>query len=357
MSALTVQPVDKGFLTFTLQSRVLRELGERLVKQPEVALLELIKNAYDADAKFCTIEHANGRLTVADDGSGMSLERFTKAWMTIGTDAKSRSAVSARYKRPLTGDKGIGRFAVRFLGGSLRLETIALDVERRSKTRLAVTFDWKRFDEGEDIGDIPVPFVLDRVGDDAPTGTLLEITDLRSATQGIRWKEVRTGALAVVSGLPSAMAPNVETGPQTEGGQHVDPGFGLSLVTGEAEDPDLLDAIRSHFVLRADIELVGDLATIKILRRGSQKPHLVISTKFENSISPVLADVRFFPRRAGTFRDAVVKGPKAYAWLRENSGVKVYDQGFRCGHTVWAATIGSAPMQTPIAIIATPARP
>jgi hypothetical protein len=48
--------LDHGSLSFTIESRILRELGERLVKQPEVAVLELVKNAYDADATNCVID-------------------------------------------------------------------------------------------------------------------------------------------------------------------------------------------------------------------------------------------------------------------------------------------------------------
>ena len=44
--------IDEGELSFTIESRLLRELGERLVKQPEVAIVELVKNSYDADAKI-----------------------------------------------------------------------------------------------------------------------------------------------------------------------------------------------------------------------------------------------------------------------------------------------------------------
>ena len=48
--------IEQGLLSFSIESRVLRELGERLVKQPEIAIVELIKNAYDADATECSID-------------------------------------------------------------------------------------------------------------------------------------------------------------------------------------------------------------------------------------------------------------------------------------------------------------
>ena len=49
--------LDKGTLHFTVESRILRELGERLVKEPEVAFVELIKNAHDADAALCEVTY------------------------------------------------------------------------------------------------------------------------------------------------------------------------------------------------------------------------------------------------------------------------------------------------------------
>jgi len=77
--------LDEGTLSFTIESRILRELGERLVKQPEVAVVELVKNSYDADATTCDISYNwPHSIAVEDDGLGMTLDRFTSGWMRIG---------------------------------------------------------------------------------------------------------------------------------------------------------------------------------------------------------------------------------------------------------------------------------
>jgi HSP90 family molecular chaperone len=145
--------LDEGTLRFSIESRILRELGERLVKQPEVAILELVKNAYDADATICTIDHKfPNSLTIEDDGVGMTLDRFCNGWMRIGTSLKESSGKSEKYKRMITGEKGIGRFAVRFLGRKLHLESVAYDRARKLKTLLIAEFDWLKFDEQEDLG-------------------------------------------------------------------------------------------------------------------------------------------------------------------------------------------------------------
>src|ERR1700719_107447 len=92
--------LDRGTLSFTIESRILRELGERLVKQPEVALLELVKNAYDADARTCEIVYEPpNRILVRDDGHGMTLDEFKNGWMRIGTSAKESSPRSSIFER------------------------------------------------------------------------------------------------------------------------------------------------------------------------------------------------------------------------------------------------------------------
>ena len=89
-----------GEEAFTIESRIIREFGERLVKHPEVALLELIKNSYDADARTCTVDHDHpNHLTVADTGHGMTLEEFLSGWMRIGTSSKESKPRSRTFGR------------------------------------------------------------------------------------------------------------------------------------------------------------------------------------------------------------------------------------------------------------------
>jgi HSP90 family molecular chaperone len=131
MKALARIPTEKKILseiaTFQSEGRLLQELGERLVSKPEVALVELIKNAFDADSSYCTVSYDNedSTISVSDDGNGMTEDDFKNKWMRIASSSKSLKAVSSRFKRKVTGEKGIGRFAVRFLGKALSLETVA----------------------------------------------------------------------------------------------------------------------------------------------------------------------------------------------------------------------------------------
>src|ERR1035441_22488 len=101
--------LDEGTVTFKTEGRLLQELGERLVASPEVALVELIKNSYDADSASCEVKlAADGKaLVISDSGHGMTFQEFVGRWMHIASPGKLQEQVSRAYGRRLTGAKGI----------------------------------------------------------------------------------------------------------------------------------------------------------------------------------------------------------------------------------------------------------
>jgi DNA mismatch repair ATPase MutL len=80
---------------FKVRARLLEQMGEQLIKSESIALMELIKNAYDADASHCEIEMSNvdnkdeGMIIVTDDGSGMNYRILEDVWLEIGTSNKA----------------------------------------------------------------------------------------------------------------------------------------------------------------------------------------------------------------------------------------------------------------------------
>lgn len=108
---------------FQADSTLLRELGERLVGQPHIALAELIKNAYDADATICTVSIDDNQITVTDNGHGMTEAEFLDYWMTIGTRNKQGRDTSRELRRRVTGSKGVGRLSAQFLAHKLEIVT------------------------------------------------------------------------------------------------------------------------------------------------------------------------------------------------------------------------------------------
>ena len=117
-------------VNFRADAALIRELGERLVGAPHIALAELVKNAYDADATKCLIKLEAGRITVSDNGHGMTLDDFQSLWMTIGSTHKRARRTSPVFHRPVTGSKGVGRLAAQFLAHKLQLFTKSADEPR-----------------------------------------------------------------------------------------------------------------------------------------------------------------------------------------------------------------------------------
>ena len=93
------------------------QLGRESISNSIVAILELVKNAYDADAeavriRFGNLNKANPLLVIEDDGNGMTEQQLREGWLVIGTSNKLLSGRSSRKRRILTGEKGLGRLGL-----------------------------------------------------------------------------------------------------------------------------------------------------------------------------------------------------------------------------------------------------
>jgi signal transduction histidine kinase len=166
-------------IQFTVDSALLRELGERLVGRPHIALAELIKNSYDADATRVSITFTSDCIIVADNGHGMDFEEFKSFWMRVGSPHKVAAARSRKFGRPLTGSKGIGRLSVQFLAKRLELKTVP---ERDPERQLSASVDWR---EAVSAGDLTQARARYEEGapssefrDGLRTGTILLLWDL-----------------------------------------------------------------------------------------------------------------------------------------------------------------------------------
>lgn len=132
-------------LYFRTNSRHIGQLGRELVTDFVTALVELVKNSYDADAGSVQIivDRANtpySKIIITDTGSGMTQEEFEKKWMVIGTSNK----VSEPYTpngRKRTGKKGIGRFSVERLAEKVTIYSFTEHEDFK------VFINWNRYEE------------------------------------------------------------------------------------------------------------------------------------------------------------------------------------------------------------------
>jgi len=150
--------------TFKTRARLINQLGEQLIKNEAIALLELIKNSYDADASTCLVTMSNpqclerGEIVVEDDGVGMSYETLSSVWLEIGTSYKVdlegedgdpyRSPI---HKRLPLGEKGIGRLGAHRLGR--KIEVVSRE---EGKLESVLEVDWDNIETSQYIEDLPV---------------------------------------------------------------------------------------------------------------------------------------------------------------------------------------------------------
>ena len=144
-------------LTIRPYARLLTMLGEQLIKNEQIALAELIKNSYDADADWVKVSFvdfgenmevsAKSKIIIEDNGEGMSIDTIEKSWMNPATPNKlAKDGVEKRTvnkKRVIQGEKGIGRFAILKLGRKIKITTRT----DSSKDELVIDYDLSAYDD------------------------------------------------------------------------------------------------------------------------------------------------------------------------------------------------------------------
>ena len=169
--------IESEFVGIRPYARLLTMLGEQLIKNDRIALVELIKNSYDADAgrvcvdftgvKKASVNPKGSRLTLTDNGKGMSETAIKEHWLnpaTPGKEEQKRRNPKTELGRVVQGEKGIGRFAIFKLGSTATITTRS----RSCDEEFVLEYDLSFLDR--DIGDEDFCLKLqqDASGVDAP---------------------------------------------------------------------------------------------------------------------------------------------------------------------------------------------
>lgn len=154
--------IQKGNSILRPRARLIKTIGEELISSDVVAVTELVKNSYDADASIIVIKF-NGdvekvvvdkktiknvlkprgsSIIISDDGNGMSLDIIKTAWMEPATIMKKKEKKSPGRSRRYTGEKGIGRFASAKLSTNLKIVT-----REAGDNEVVVNFNWEDYSE------------------------------------------------------------------------------------------------------------------------------------------------------------------------------------------------------------------
>ncbi len=178
---------DSSYAVFRPRARLLSILGEQLISDQTVGLIELVKNAYDADATRVEIDLLN--LTVAettqiiirDNGSGMTREDIEQKWLSPAVNHKERQK-KARQRTPLgrlpIGEKGVGRFAAQKLGHKFQMISRSV-----GSSEVVVQIDWDDFEREDTYLDDVTLTLYERepvLFTEGATGTILLIEEART---------------------------------------------------------------------------------------------------------------------------------------------------------------------------------
>ena len=147
---------------FTVDTHLFRELGELLVGRDSTALIELIKNAYDANATEVTVygeqldNPEEGHILVTDNGVGMNTEAFTKGFLRVASRLKELGERrSTLFQRRYTGAKGIGRLAAHKLAKKLEIDSVPrLSELDGTREALNAIIDWDAIEQYETLDEL-----------------------------------------------------------------------------------------------------------------------------------------------------------------------------------------------------------
>ena len=267
-------------------------LGLELINSDTVALAELVKNAFDADAQFVlikitgevtedgSIKAETGTIQILDDGHGMDETTINSTWLEPATGFRRQSSRTQRGRRVL-GEKGVGRFAAAKLGTSLELTSRA-----RNNNEVELKIDWSIFNDDDKYLD-EIKFSLN-VTDEGIFGRTKNISEIwRENKKHLNANDkpsVEQGTLLTIRGLHNSLTTQ-DVGEMHQAlsrlvspfrDKHITSDFNVILElpeqfdfrSGLIEQPDILQ--RSHYKLGAEVDNNGHATVLIGLKNGEE---------------------------------------------------------------------------------------
>lgn len=322
-----------GQTPFSVSARVAMQLGRESISNSIIAILELVKNSYDADSeniviRFNDVDGLVPSLVIQDDGLGMTLEQITNNWMVIGTNNKAISRSSKEKKRVLVGEKGLGRLGLDRLSHTVKIQTFS----SASDSGVELEIDWQKYENSpnerleqiqHDIYRIPkmTPNLFTEKQEPTERGTRIELFGLKDVWSRDNLKELRDELSLLLSPFGSTND------------------FSIWFYAGSANYKDLDGRIETSQMTEA--------AAWTLESHISDTGHLVINLKnfkgaefhFDEAWGTVFPDKNvsetprcgpvefkmfFFDRKEADLTTGEVR-----KFLTANQGIRIYRDGFR----------------------------
>ncbi|MFK3857212.1 sensor histidine kinase [Agrobacterium pusense] len=301
---------------------ILARLGEELVPEADQGVIELVKNAYDADATRCRVELIEtgifgGTIRVVDDGTGMTEADLRQGFLIVGRSRKDATSLTRRFARVPVGDKGLGRLSALRLGRRVQVITRPL---QQPGVEFRLELDWDAFDSAVTVEDVVIAITAE--SSERPAGTEIWIENLRAPFP-------RGTADRLARNLLLLSDPFRETEHRkTDAG---DPGFMVELHAPDFED--LQSKVETSYFKDADFRIVSELNSegegqFSLL---DWKGDVLYATDAPRTYAapPLRFDLWHFLLEAARFSNKSSTLPEVRSWLKHIGGVHIYQDGIR----------------------------
>jgi signal transduction histidine kinase len=315
-------------------------IGRDLIQDCYAAVVELVKNAYDADSPDVNIEFRTKSdlssyfIVITDHGHGMSKDTVIHKWMVPSTPDKLERRTSPNG-RTMQGRKGVGRYAASILGTDLLLETVTTQGE---KTTLFV--EWDTFEAAQYLDDVEI--LIETVQVSEPSGTRLTITggsELLDEWNLKQFKKLRFELKKLISPVISAISDEAN-----------DDEFRISLeVSGFPDVQDIIETIEPYPIFdlfdyritgRIGADGEGTLTYLLQKARNTTEERICFDAGGSTNCGELVFDIRVYDREKEAIESLIGRGLKdesgnyvgklqARQLLNEYNGIGVYRNGFR----------------------------
>lgn len=295
---------------------ILQRLGEELNPNIDQGLLELVKNAYDADATECHVwldgVDDRGTVVVEDNGEGMDADSIINGWLVLGDSQKIINR-RTRLGRTPAGNKGLGRLAALRLGHEAHM--ISRPAGRSDE--YAVTLDWDKFDAAATVDEVDVP-VVKGTNETATSGTRIELRRMRGSIGRVDARKLARALVLLADPFgdqPDSFAP----------------------VLHSVEYNDLAELVKRRYFEDAEFHLAATLRAGKVSARVTDWRGQTLWESGDSFLSQNKvyeapdADLDFWvfllDQRVFTGRNVQLSAVRE--WLQHFGGVHVYVDGIR----------------------------
>jgi signal transduction histidine kinase len=305
-------------------TEILKRFGEELNPSPDQGILELAKNAYDADARKCTIElistnEIGGTIRITDDGDGMDKEDIINGWLVLGRSSKLVGTTTP-LGRAVAGNKGLGRLAALRMGSLASLVTRPKDDKEDLEYQLDI--DWSRFNEVDVVEDVDLIIQERKRAPKAEPGTVITLSKMHSRLNRADVKSLARGLLLLAD--PFNDNPS-----------------GFQPILKAPEFKDLEKQVQARYFNDAEFHLIASVnanglahasvtdyqgkelfvADHKDIRRAKGSPPYTCPVVTFDLWVFILAS-EYFTTRQSTIKEV-------REWLKEFGGVHLYIRGIR----------------------------